>query len=117
MNLNNVKATNYYKISEIYENRSIFSYKELEEKGLRDKVESQLYAGSTKENVVIFADSKCSDKTINENGGYKISGAVCAIDEEIGNEIMKENAPDYQGLDWIFNGFIDASQSAKSSKK
>ncbi len=117
MNLNNVKATNYYKISDLYENRSIFSYKELEEKGLRDKVESQLYVGSTKENVVIFADSKCSDKTINENGGYRISGAVCVIDEEIGNEIMKENAPDYQGLDWIFNGFIDASQSAKNSKK
>ncbi|WP_297427752.1 J domain-containing protein [Clostridium sp.] len=117
MDLNNVKATKYYKISQPFENRSIFSDIELEEKRLRDKVESQLYVGSTKVNVVIFADPKCSDKTIDENGKYMIHGVVCPIDEEIVNKIMDELAPDYQGFDWISNGFIDASQTAINSKK
>lgn len=113
MNLNNVKATKYYKISEPFENKSIFLEQELEGKGLCDKVESQLYVGSTKNNVVIFADSKCNDKTINKNGGYMIGGTMCPIDEEIGDKIKKEYASDYQGFDWISNGFIDASKAAK----
>ncbi|WP_271814437.1 J domain-containing protein [Clostridium beijerinckii] len=117
IDLYNVKATKYYKTSEPFGNKSIFSDIELQKKGLRDKVESQLYIGSTKENVVIFSDAKCNDKTIDKNGGYRIYGAVCAIDEEIGNEIKNENISDYAGVDWISNAFLDASQTKKNSKK
>ena len=109
MHLSNVKPIKYYKISETFENRIVFSDIELDKKGLRDKVESQLYIGTSKENLIIFADSKFSDRTINENGSYFISGAICRIDTKIGDKIKEEYASDYQGLDWVDNGFIDAS--------
>lgn len=116
MHLTNVKQTKYYKISEPFENNSVFSNVELDEKGLRDKVESQLYVGSTDKNVIIFADSKFNDKTLDNNGGYELSGTMCPMDKEIGDEIMKEYDSDYQGFDWISNGFIDASKEENSKK-
>lgn len=109
MHLSNVKPIKYYKISEPFENKIIFSDSELDEKGLRGKVESQLYIGISKENLIIFADSKFSDRTINENGSYFISGAICHIDKEIGDKIKEEYASDYQGIYLIVNGFIDVS--------
>ena len=108
MHLSNVKPIKYYKISEPFENKIIFSDSELDEKGLRGKVESQLYIGISKENLIIFADSKFSDRTISENGSYFISGAICHIDKDIGDKIKEEYASDYQGIYLIVNGFIDA---------
>lgn len=109
MHLSNVKPIKYYKISEPFENKIIFSDSELDEKGLRDKVESQLYIGTSKENLIIFADSKFSDRTSDENGSYFIWGYIYRIDKKIGDKIKEEYDSDYQGLDWIDNGFIDAS--------
>lgn len=111
INLSNVKPIKYYKISEPFENKNIFSDSELDEKGLRDKVESQLYIGTSKENVIIFADSKCSDKTIDGNGKYKVHGIIIHINKEIIDKIKKEYASDYQNVTWIETGFIDASQA------
>lgn len=109
MHLSNVKPIKYYKISETFENKIIFSDSELDEKELRNKVESQLYIGTSKENLIIFADSTFSDRTSDESGSYFISGAICHIDKDIGDKIKEEYASDNQGIYLIVNGFIDAS--------
>jgi len=120
-NLSNVKPIKYYKISEPFENRIIFSDRELDEKGLRDKVLSEIYIGTSESDkyLYIFANPKLSDKTIDKNAEYKINGDMCYIDKEIGEKIKEEYASDYSGYYFIYNGFIDSSSSAstKTQKK
>ena len=110
MDLHNVKQIKYYKISEPFKNRSIFSKGEIDQNGLWDKVESQVCIGATNDTVVIFADSKCNDNTIKKDGEYRVGGKMCPMNEKIGYNIMKAYESDYQGIEWISNGFIDASK-------
>jgi hypothetical protein len=111
--LSNVKSTNYYKLSEPFENRSLFSDVELDKKGLRNKIESQLYIGELGSLIVIFADKKCNDTTVDKNGGYMAVGVMSSMDEEIGNKIKNKYASAYPGIEWISDGFIDASKTEK----
>ncbi|BCZ45754.1 hypothetical protein psyc5s11_18210 [Clostridium gelidum] len=115
-NLSNVKPIEYYKMSEPFENRIIFSDSELDEKGLRDKVLSQIYIGTSESGkyLYIFANPKLSDKTIDKKGKYEINGDMCYIDKEIGDRIKEEYASDYSGYDFIDNGFIDSSSAAST---
>jgi hypothetical protein len=110
MNLFGVKSIKYYKISEIFENRVIFSEEELKQKSLNNKVESQLYIGTLKQQVFIFSDSKFSNKSIDKSGSYELKGAKCFIDTKIENEIKNEYASVYPSYHWVPGGFIDASQ-------
>ncbi|MFT8350878.1 J domain-containing protein [Clostridium saccharoperbutylacetonicum] len=110
MYLFGVKPIKYYKISEVFENRVIFSEDELKQNGLYNKVESQLYIGTLKQQVFIFSDSKCSNKNIDKSGSYELKGAKCFIDTNIENKIQKEYASMYSDYHWVAGGFIDASQ-------
>ena len=109
--LSNVKPIKYYKISETFESRIIFSDRELDEKRLRDKVLSQIYIATSESDkyLYIFTNPKLSDKTIDKKVEYEISGDMCYIDKEIGNKIKEEYASDYPGYYFIENGFIDSS--------
>lgn len=104
-----VKPIKYYKISETLNNRNIFSEDELDMKGLRDKVVSQLYIGSFKQHLYIFTDSDCNDKTINKDGGYDVKGVKCELDKKMQSNIQLKYISDYSnGYTWAV-GLIDAS--------
>lgn len=112
MSLSNVKPIKYYKISEPFENRVIFSESELDQKGLRNKVENQLYIGFLNNvNIFFFVDPKCSDKTIDKNGRYEVKGSKVGTFNAIFDMIEKEYISTYKNYNWVSNGFIDASQT------
>jgi hypothetical protein len=112
MCVNNIKSIKYYKLTKPFNNKVIFSEKELDENGLRDKVESQLKLGVSGKNIIIFSDSKCNDNTISENGEYKLDGLITLFDKEIGEKIRNEYDSDYNELTWVRIGFVDASKAA-----
>ncbi|BCZ45711.1 hypothetical protein psyc5s11_17780 [Clostridium gelidum] len=112
ISLSNVKPIEYYKISEPFENRVIFSESELDQKGLRGKVESQLYIGLLNNyNIFMFADSKFSNKAIDKNGIYEVKGSKYGTQDDAFDMIEKKYMSYYSGYIWVGNGFVDASQT------
>lgn len=110
MYFDEVKPTDYFKISGKFEGKNILSKKEIEDNNLQNKIESNIYVGTSNSGAILFADKNYNEDAANENAKYKIEGTFRIIDEEI-YESIKTQYESQIGEDkgWIDGLYIDCS--------
>lgn len=108
--LDKIIPTNYFKLSEEFEGKTIVSQKEIETNNLQDKIESQLFVGIFDDGATLFADKNYKKDTTNKNAKYKIEGAMCKIDTDILEDIKtKFEAHNENDKTWTIGIYIDCS--------
>jgi tetratricopeptide (TPR) repeat protein len=108
--LDKVIPTNYFKLSEKFEGKTIVSQKEIEVNNLQDTIESQLFVGIFDDGATLFTDKNYKKDTINKNAKYKIEGAMCKIDTDILEDIKtKFEAHNENDKTWTIGIYIDCS--------
>ncbi|GEM_PF-2728727 len=108
--LDEVKPTDYFKISEEFRGKTILSKTEIEANNLQDKIESKVFVGIFDTGAILFADKNYKEGTVNKNAKYKIEGALCAIDREVFENIKTEfELHNESDKDWRNGLYIDCS--------
>ncbi|WP_315118450.1 hypothetical protein [uncultured Clostridium sp.] len=108
--LDKVIPTDYFKLSEEFEGKTIVSQTEIKDNNLRDKIESQLFVGIFSDGATLFTDKNYKKDTLNKNAKYKIEGAMCRIDKEISEDIKtKFETHNQSGKTWTNQMYIDCS--------
>jgi len=108
--LDDVKPTDYFKISEKFEGKNILSRKEIEDNNLQNKIESNIYVGTSNSSAILFADKNYNEDAANKNAKYKIEGTLRIIDEEIYESIKTQyESQNGEDKDWIDGLYIDCS--------
>lgn len=108
--LDEVKSTDYFKISEEFKGKTILSKTEIEANNLQDKIESKIFVGIFDTGAILFADKNYKEGTVNKNAKYKIEGALCAIDREAFESIKTEfEFHNESDKDWRNGLYIDCS--------
>ena len=108
--LDEVKPTDYFKISEEFKGKTILSKTEIEANNLQDKIESKIFVGIFDTGAILFTDKNYKEGTANKNAKYKIEGALCAIDREAFESIKTEfEFHNESDKDWRNGLYIDCS--------
>lgn len=108
--LNEVKPTDYYKVSEAFQGKTILSKTEIESNNLQDKIESRIFIGIFDNGIVLFADKNYKEDATNKNNIYKIQGAMCPIDMEIFENIRTQfKSHNESDKTWRIGIYVDCS--------
>ncbi|MEJ8552778.1 hypothetical protein [Tepidibacter sp. Z1-5] len=101
--LDEIKPTDYFKISEEFKGKNILSKEEIKDNNLQEKIESKIYVGIFDTGSILFADKNYD---LNKKIKYKLEGAMCAIDSKTYESIKTQNK---NNKDWRNGIYIDCS--------
>lgn len=111
MYIKDIKATNYYKLTEHFDSKMIFSKNDIIKNNLNSKIESQLFVGVLDNKIIIFSNKKYIENTIvHKYGTYILKGTIDNLDKDTYRDLINElnGTYEYSGLHWeSTNGYID----------
>lgn len=110
MKLEDIKSTDYYELSEVFNERIIYSKEDIDKNDWWNNVECRIYTGNFDGDRVIFSIPMDECEKADKKEKYNLSGAKHEIDRQIYDDIV-ENTVGTKKYAWVYGGYITSQKN------